>query len=96
MRTTIQSLQNLVAISLAMLIAILDFGEILLETLLRGMGIFSLIFSRSNTIGHISGMVGPIDMKQKGGALVEYWINNVAMSLDLTHDLDLGFFKNLK
>ena len=40
------------------------------------------------SIGHISGMVGPIDVKQKGGALVGYWVN-LTLTFDLTHDLDL-------
>ena len=46
-------------------------------------------FSRSNTIGHISGMVGPIDVKRKGCASVRYWVNYVNLTFDLTHDLDL-------
>ena len=36
-------------------------------------------------------MVGPIDVKQKGGASVGYWVNY--LTFDLTHDLDLWFFK---
>ena len=51
-------------------------------------------FKVKNSIGHISGMVGPIDVKQKGGALVGYWVNYVALTFDLTHDLDLWFFKD--
>ena len=42
---------------------------------------------------HISGMVGPIDMKRKGCASVEYWVNFVTLTFDLTQDLDLGFVK---
>ena len=38
-------------------------------------------------------MVGPIDVKQKGGASVRYWVNNVTLTFYLTHDLDLWFFK---
>ena len=34
-------------------------------------------------------MVGLIDVKQKGGALVGYWVNYVTFPFDLTHDLDL-------
>ena len=34
-------------------------------------------------------MVGPIDVKRKGGASVEYWVNYVTLTFDLTHDLDL-------
>ena len=46
------------------------------------------MFSRSNTIGHISGMVGVIDVKRKGGSSVGYWVNYVPLTFDLTHDLD--------
>ena len=38
-------------------------------------------------------MVGPIDVKQKGGASVGFWVNYVISTFDLTHDFDLGFFK---
>ena len=38
-------------------------------------------------------MVGPIDVKWKGSALVEYWVNYVTSTFDLTHDLDFWFFK---
>ena len=46
-----------------------------------------------HSIGHISGMVGPIDVKWKGGASVRYWVNYVTLTFDLTHGLDLWFFK---
>ena len=32
-------------------------------------------------------------MKRKGSALVGYWVQYVNLTFDLTHDLDLGFFK---
>ena len=38
-------------------------------------------------------MVGPIDVKQKGSALVGYWVQYVTLTFDLTHDIDLGHFK---
>ena len=38
-------------------------------------------------------MVGLIDVKQKGRASVGYWVNYVTLTFDLTHDLDLWFFK---
>ena len=38
-------------------------------------------------------MVGPIDVKRKGGASVGYRVDYVTLTSDLTHDLDLGFFK---
>ena len=34
-------------------------------------------------------MVGLIDMKRKGSASVEYWVNYVTFNFDFTHDLDL-------
>ena len=34
-------------------------------------------------------MVGPIDVKLKGGESIGYWVNYVT----LTFDLDFGFFK---
>ena len=38
-------------------------------------------------------MVGPIDVKRKGSALVGYWVWHVPLTFDLTHDLDLGCFR---
>ena len=38
-------------------------------------------------------MVGQIDVKRKGSALVGYWVQYVTLAFDLTHDLDLGCFK---
>ena len=46
-------------------------------------------FKVKQSIGHISGMVGPIDVKRKGGTSVGYWVNYVTLTFDLTHDLDL-------
>ena len=37
--------------------------------------------------GHISGMVGSIDVKWKGSELVGYWVQYVTLTFDLTHDL---------
>ena len=42
---------------------------------------------------HISGMVGPIDVKWKGCVLVGHWVWYVTLTFDLTHDRDLGCFK---
>ena len=50
-------------------------------------------FKVKHYFGHISGMVGPIDVKRKGSALVGYWVQYVTLTFDLTHDLDLGCFK---
>ena len=41
----------------------------------------------------MSGVVGPIDVKRKGGALVGYWVKHVTLTFDLTHDHDLLIFK---
>ena len=40
-----------------------------------------------HSINHILGMAGPIDMKQKGSALVGHWVNYMTLTFDL------GFFK---
>ena len=50
-------------------------------------------FKVKHYFGHISGMVSPIDVKLKGGALVGYWAQYVTLTFDLTHDLDPGCFK---
>ena len=49
-------------------------------------------FKVKHYFGHISGMVGPIDVKRKS-ALVGYWVQYVTLTFDLTHDLHLGCFK---
>ena len=46
-------------------------------------------FKVKHSIGHISGMVGLIDVKRRGGASVGCWVNHVTLTFDLTHDLDL-------
>ena len=90
-----QSLQNFAAITLRSWSSpdyILEeccwkpfFCQIFLEN-------FGCVFSRSNTLLD-SGMVGLIDVKWKGGASVGHWVNYVTLTFDLTHDLDLWFFK---
>ena len=80
-------------VPLVMLITWLDFGGFLLETfcLPNFLWNFCMCFFRvKHSIGHISGMVGPIDVKRKGGASVEYW---VTLTFDFTHELDLWFFE---
>ena len=79
-------------ISLVMLSTWLDFGGILLETLFLSNFLWKFwmcFFKVKHSIGHISRMVGPNDVKRKGGALVGYWVNYVTFTFDLTHDLDL-------
>ena len=49
-------------------------------------------FKVKHYFGHISGMVGPIDVKRKGSALVGHWVQYVTLTFDLTHDHDLGCF----
>ena len=50
-------------------------------------------FKVKHSTRHISGMVGLIDGKWKGGASVGYWVNYVTLTFDLDRDLDLWFFK---
>ena len=79
-------------ISRIMLITWLDFGGFLLETLFLPnfrWNFWMCFFKVKLSIGQISGMVGPIDVKRKGGASVEYWVDYVTLTFNLTHDLDL-------
>ena len=79
-------------IPLVMVITWLDFGGILLEILFlpNFLRKFRMCFFKvKHSIGHISGMVGPIDGKRKGGALVGYWVNYVTLTFHMTYDLDL-------
>ena len=79
-------------IALVMFITWLDFGYVLLETVI--LANFQMCFFKvKHYFGHISGMVGPIDVKRKGSALVGNWVQYVTLTFDLTHDLDLGCFK---
>ena len=50
-------------------------------------------FKVKHYFGHISGMVGPINVKRKRSASVGYWAQYVTLIFDLTHDLGLGCFK---
>ena len=76
-------------IALVMVITWLDFGEILLNFFSN----FGCVFFKvKHYFGHISGMVGPIDVKRKGSALVGHWVQYITLTYDLTHDLDLGCF----
>ena len=50
-------------------------------------------FKVKHSIGHISGMVGLIDVKRIECTSVGYWVNYVTLTCNLTHDLDLWFFK---
>ena len=47
-------------------------------------------FKVKHYFGHIPGMVGPIDVKRKGSALVGYWVPYMTLTFDHTHDLDFG------
>ena len=79
-------------IPLVMFITWLDFGGILLEILIlpNFLRKFRMCFFKvKHSIGHISGMVGPIDVKRKGGALVGYCFNYVTLTFHLTYDLEL-------
>ena len=79
-----------------MVITWLDFGEIRFKLLFwqiffKNFG--CVFFKVKHYFGHISGMVGPIDVKRKGSALVGFWVQYVTLTFVLTHDLDLGCFK---
>ena len=50
-------------------------------------------FKVKHYFGHISGKVGPIDVKQKGSPSVGYWAQYVTLTFDLTHDRDRRCFK---
>ena len=79
-----------------MVIIWLDFREIPLETFIlpNFLEKFRMCcFKVKHYFGHISGLVGPIDVKQKGSALVGYWVQYVTLTLELIHYLDLGCFK---
>ena len=75
-------------IALVMVITWLDFGEANFPKKFP-----MCIFKVKHYFSHISEMVGPIDVKQKGKASVGYWVWYVTMFFDLTHDLDPGYFK---
>ena len=73
-----------------MVITWLDFGKIMLETVILAhfpKKFWMCFFKVKHNFGHISGMVGLIDVKWKESASVGYWM------FELTHDLDLGCFK---
>ena len=83
-------------IPLVMLITWLDFRGILLETFFFAK--FSLnisdVFFQGQTLYWTYLRNGWSDgVKRKGGALVGYWVNYETLTFDLTHDLDLWFFK---
>ena len=46
-------------------------------------------FKFKHCFGHISRMVGPIDVKRKGSVSVGYWVQHGTLTFDLAHDLDL-------
>ena len=48
-------------------------------------------FKVKHYFGHISGMVGPIDVKRKGSALVGHRVQYETLTFDLTHDFDRCF-----
>ena len=85
----IRSLQNIVAIW-PMVVTSLDFRAVLFwQFLKKNLDVF--FFKVIHCFGHISGMVGPIDVKWKGNASVGYRVWYV--TFDLTYDFDLGCFK---
>ena len=78
-----------------MVVTWLDYGVILFKTVILAnflLKFWMCFFRVKHYFGHTSGMVGPIDVKRKGSALVGYWVQYVTLTFDLTHDLDLGCF----
>ena len=60
-----------------MVIIWLDFGEVLQEAVILANLLLKFricFFKVKHYLGHISGMVGPIDVKWKGSASVGYWV----------------------
>ena len=47
-------------------------------------------FKVKHSIGHISGMVGMIDVKRKGDASVGYWVNHVILTSPMTLTFDFS------
>ena len=82
-------------IPLVMLLTRLDFGGILLETFLAKFSFkISDVFFPGQTLNWTYLRNGwSNDVKQKVGALVRYWVNYVTLTFDLTHYLDVWFFK---
>ena len=50
-------------------------------------------FKVKHSFWHVSGIVGPIDMKRRGGASFGYWVDHATSTFDLNPDIDLWFFK---
>ena len=50
-----------------------------------------VFFKVKHSIGHISVMVGPIDVKWKGGTSVEYWVNLAWRQTPETGSGDVAF-----
>ena len=63
-------------IVLVTIITWLDFGKVLLETVILAFfkKFWTCFVNVKHYFGHISGMVGPIDVKRIGIALVGYWV----------------------
>ena len=81
-------------IRLVTLITWLDVEGIMLKTFLPN---FPIFFKVKHSIGHISGMVCPIDLKQKGVASIGYWVSYMTSTftshMTLTFDFSRSNFK---
>ena len=83
-----------------MVITWLDFGTVLLKTVILANFLLTFrkcFFKVKHYFGHISGMVGPIDVKRKGSASVWYWYNMwpwpLTSLMALTLDVSRSNFK---
>ena len=82
-------------VALVIVIYWVDLKQFLLTTVILAIfyKISDVFFQGQTLFAHSSAMVGPIDVKRRGSALVGYWVQYVTLTFDLTHDLDLGCFK---
>ena len=78
-----------------MVIAWLDFGEVLLETFVWANFLLKIWMCFFMVLGYIAGMVGPIDVKRKGNELVGYWVQYVTLTFDLTHQVKSSQVKDI-
>ena len=75
-----------------MVITWLYFGEVWWKTVILANFLWKFwmcFFKVKHYFAHISGMVGPIDVKQKGSATIGYWVQYGTLTFDFTHNLDL-------
>ena len=80
-------------VALVWLITWLEIEAILLETVILA-NFWMCFFRVMHYFCHVSGMVGSIDVKRKGSALVGYWVQYVTLNFDLTLTLTLDISRS--